>query len=143
MDRGTGSDTLDILVVNWQDRLNPQAGGAEVHLHEVFGRLVARGHRVVLLASGWKGAPVREVVDGIEVHRVGGRYSFAVKAPRYYRKHLAAESFDVMIEDLNKVPLFSPLWSRHRLVLLVHHLFGATAFEEASLPVATASGRSG
>lgn len=139
MDRGTGSDTLDILVVNWQDRLNPQAGGAEVHLHEIFGRLVARGHRVVLLASGWKGAPVREVVDGIEVHRVGGRYSFAVKAPRYYRKHLAAESFDVMIEDLNKVPLFSPLWSRHRLVLLVHHLFGATAFEEASLPVATAT----
>jgi len=28
-----------LLVVNWQDRENPEAGGAEQHLHEIFGRL--------------------------------------------------------------------------------------------------------
>jgi glycosyltransferase involved in cell wall biosynthesis len=42
-----------------------------------------------------------------------------------------------MVEDLNKVPLLTPLWARHRLALLVHHLFGRTAFQEASLPLAT------
>ena len=35
---------LRIAVVNWQCRENPQAGGAEIHLHEIFGRLAARGH---------------------------------------------------------------------------------------------------
>ncbi len=133
------SGTLRILVVNWQDRLNPQAGGAEIHLHEVFGRLVERGHSVTALVSGWPGAPRRETVDGLEVHRVGGRYTFNLVAPRYYRTELAARDFDVMVEDLNKVPLFAPFWSRSPLVLLVHHLFGRTAFEEAPFPMALAT----
>ena len=37
---------MNVLVVNWQDREHPQAGGAEIHLFEIFGRLAARGHRV-------------------------------------------------------------------------------------------------
>ena len=28
---------MKILLVNWQDRDNPQGGGAEIHLHEIFG----------------------------------------------------------------------------------------------------------
>ena len=47
---------MKILLVNWQDRDNPQGGGAEIHLHEIFGRIASNGHRVDLLASGWKGA---------------------------------------------------------------------------------------
>jgi glycosyltransferase involved in cell wall biosynthesis len=124
-------------VVNWQDRHNPQAGGAEIHLHEVFGRLAARPeHRVTLLASGWNGSPRRDSIDGIDVHRVSGRHGFAAAAAPYYRRKLARRNFDVIIEDLNKVPLYAPFWARSPLVLLVHHLFGRTAFEEASLPVA-------
>ena len=48
---------LRIAVVNWQCRENPLAGGAEIHLHEIFGRLADKGHEVSLLCSGWKGAP--------------------------------------------------------------------------------------
>lgn len=127
---------MTILLINWQDRLNPQAGGAETHLHQIFGRLVQRGHQVTLLASGWAGSARREIVDGIDVHRSGGRHTFSVAAPRYFRKALARQSFDIVIEALNKVPLFTPLWTRLPTVLLVHHLFGRTAFREASLPVA-------
>jgi glycosyltransferase involved in cell wall biosynthesis len=47
------------------------------------------------------------------------------------------DRFDLIIEDLNKVPVFSPLWSRCPVVLLVHHLFGATAFEQAGPILAT------
>jgi glycosyltransferase involved in cell wall biosynthesis len=131
-----GGPRLDLLVMNWQDRLNPQAGGAEIHLHEIFGRLAARGHRVTLLVSGWPGAPRREVVDGMEVHRVGGRYTYNLAAPRYFRRELRGREFDVVVEDLHKVPLFTPYWVRRPLVLLVHHLFGGTAFQEAPWPVA-------
>ena len=137
--RGAPPPSLDILVVNWLDRENPQAGGAEAHLHEVFGRLVAWGHRVTLLCSGFPGAPERARLDGIEVHRTGGRYSFALAARRYFRRHLAERLFDVIVEDLNKVPLFVPRWTDRPVVLLVHHLFGTTAFQEASLPLATAT----
>jgi glycosyltransferase involved in cell wall biosynthesis len=130
---------MRILVLNWQDRLNPNAGGAETHLHEIFARIVARGHLVTALVSGWEGAEAREDVDGIEVHRAGGRYTFNLAAPRYYRGRLAHRNYDVMVEDLNKVPLFTPYWAGHPLSLLVHHLFGTTAFQEASLPVAAAT----
>jgi glycosyltransferase involved in cell wall biosynthesis len=127
---------LRVLVVNWQDRENPQAGGAEEHLHEVFGRLAARGHEITLLVSGWRGAERTTRLDGMEVHRAGGRHTFSLAAPWYFRRHLAGNAYDLILEDLNKVPVFTPAWSPTPTALLVHHLFGATAFEEASVPVA-------
>jgi glycosyltransferase involved in cell wall biosynthesis len=126
--------------VNWQDRQNPRSGGAEIHLHEVFGRLATRGHEVTLLVSGFDGAEPRLRLDGMDVHRTGGRHTFPLAATRYHRRHLASQPFDIVIEDLNKVPVFAQTWRRGTpTVLLVHHLFGATAFQEASLPVATAT----
>ena len=72
----------------------------------------------------------------MDVHRTGGRHTFPIMAPLYHRRHLAERSFDVVIEDLNKVPVFAPWWRPTPAVLLVHHLFGITAFSEATLPVA-------
>jgi len=134
---------VKILVLNWQDWENPQAGGAEVHLHEIFKRLVTWGHSVTLLCSAWPGCEPRVTLDGIDIHRVGGRYTLSFAAPRYFRRRLRAERFDVVVEDLNKVPFFSPLWGAGRAVLpvalVVHHLFGTAAFKEASFPVAAAT----
>ena len=131
---------MKILVLNWLDRENPQAGGAEVHLHEIFGRLTSWGHSVTLLCSGWPECTPRAVLDGIEVHRVGSRYTLSLAAPMYYRRRLRREPFDVVVEDLNKVPFFSPFWGVGAPVaLIVHHLFGTAAFKEASLPVAAAT----
>lgn len=130
---------MKLLVVNWQDRRNPQAGGAEIHLHETFGRIAALGHQVTMLTSGWSGAAAREELDGIDVHRTGSRYTFSLAAPRYYRSRLAGERHDLVVEALNKVPLFTPLWSRSPVAVVVHHLFGATAFREAPAPVAAAT----
>ena len=124
-------------MINWQDRANPQAGGAEAHLHEIFGRLAARGHAVTLLASGWSGAAARDRLDGIEVHRAGTRHTFPLHVRGAYRS--IGQRFDVVIEDLNKVPVFTPRWVDSPVVLLVHHLFGRTAFEEASFPLAAAT----
>ena len=129
---------MRILVLNWQDFTNPQAGGAELHLQEIFSRIVDSGHRVDLLCSSWKNAPERANLGGIEVYRTGSRHTYPFVAHRYYRRHLAANEYDVVIEDLNKVPLYTPLWSLRKLVALVHHLFGGTVFREATPPVAAA-----
>ena len=121
------------------DRLNPQAGGAETHLHEVFGRLAGWGHEVTLLSSGFPGAPARDSIDGIQVHRLGTRMTFGLRVPGYLRRTLRGHRFDIAVEDLNKVPVFLPAWTETPVVLLVHHLFGPTAFQEASFPVAAAT----
>jgi hypothetical protein len=134
--RSPSEGPLRILVVNWLDRENPLAGGAETHLHQVFGRLAGRGHEVTALVSGWPGCAPRTSLDGIDVHRAGGRYTFSAAAPRYCRRHLARARFDVVVEDLNKIPVFTPYWVRAPVVVLVHHLFGLSAFQAASLPVA-------
>ena len=130
---------MRILVTNWLDRENPKAGGAEIHLHEVFGRLASRGHEITLLTSGFEGAPPRTRLDGMDVHRCGGRYTLSWAAPRYYRRALRGRPFDAVVEDLNKVPLFTPWWAAGPVVLLVHHLFGRIAFQEAPLPLALAT----
>jgi glycosyltransferase involved in cell wall biosynthesis len=129
---------LRILVVNWQDRENPQAGGAEIHLHEIFGRLAAAGHEVSLLCGGWPGCPPTANVDGIEVSRVGTRNTFRLLARRGFRQHFANRPIDVLVEDINKMPLHTPRWGVKKVVAVVPHLFGGTVFEELPFPVAAA-----
>ncbi len=138
MNSGPTVTRLRVAVVNWQCRENPLAGGAEIHLHEIFGRLAERGHEVVLLCGGWPGCPPRASLDGIEVHRIGTRHTFPFLARRYWHQHLHARGFDVLVEDINKVPLYTPTWRTPALVALVPHLFGGTAFQELHIPLATA-----
>jgi glycosyltransferase involved in cell wall biosynthesis len=134
----SGYALVRVLVVNWQDRENPHAGGAEIHLHEIFGRLAGRGHEVTLLCSGWPGAAPRATIDGISVHRVGSRNSFQFVARRYYERALASTAPEILVEDINKVPLWTPRWGAARTVALVPHLFGTTAFQEVAAPLAAA-----
>ena len=128
---------MRILLVNWNDRENPEAGGAEIHLHELFGRIAKWGHEVQLIASGWPGCASRALVDAIQVTRIGGRHSFALRGRGAVRRALRERSFDVVIEDINKVPLFLPTLTRLPFVAIVPHLFGTTAFAEASAPTAS------
>ena len=127
---------MRILLVNWNDRENPHAGGAEVHLHSLFGRIAKLGHDVHLIASGWPSAAPGAVVDGIQVTRVGGRHTFALRGRGAVRRALAQQQFDVVVEDINKVPLFLPTLTSLPFVAIVPHLFGTTAFDEASAPMA-------
>ena len=129
---------MRVLLVNWQDRDNPQAGGAEIHLHEIFGRLAAMGHDVTLLCSGWDGCAPRARLDGIEILRVGRRYTFPFLARPFFRRVLADARFDLVVEDVNKVPLYTPLWGGPPVIALVPHLFGGTAFQELAAPLAAA-----
>jgi len=125
-----------ILLVNWNDRENPHAGGAEIHLHELFGRLAGWGHQVDLIASGWPGGAPRVELDGMRVRRVGGRHSFALLGRGAVRGALGERAHDVVVEDVNKLPLFLPTLTRLPFVAIVPHLFGTTAFAEVNWAMA-------
>lgn len=126
---------MRILIINWQDLRNPLAGGAEVHLHEVFSRIARRGHEVTLLCSRFDGGGAEEVVDGMRVIRQGSRSLFNYGVPRLYRR-VGGGTFDVVVEDLNKIPFFTPLFVREPLVGIGHHLFRTSIFRETNPLVA-------
>jgi glycosyltransferase involved in cell wall biosynthesis len=128
---------VNILLVNWQDLENPDAGGAEIHLFELFRRIVRTGHRVHLVCSGWRGAARTAVADGISIERHGDRHTFALVGRRAVRGALASAGYDVVVEDVNKLPLYTPGLTRLPVVAVIPHLFGSTAFHEAPWPVAT------
>lgn len=127
---------MRILVVNWLDPHAPRAGGAELHLEEVFGRLAARGHQVTIVSSGWAGVQEEEWIGGMRIVRVGRWWSFPFAYRQGLKRAGGLESFDVVIEDLNKLPLGLGREAPIPAVLLVHHIWGIAAFRAASIPLA-------
>jgi glycosyltransferase involved in cell wall biosynthesis len=129
---------VNVLALNWRDPGHPEAGGAEVHLFEILRRWVARGTRVTYLASGFDGGAPEAERDGVRILRRGTWWNGNWAAMRAVRGELKREAFDLVVEDLNKLPYFSPLFTRVPVLVVVPHLFGTTVFAEASLPIATA-----
>lgn len=126
---------LSILVVSYRDIHHPQMGGAEIILHEVYRRLQARGHRVTFLTGAWPGGPRSARIDGMEVIRAGRTGTFNYTVPFSWRR-LRGRGFDVMVEDVNKIPFYGPFYQRDIPVLAnVPHLFGTTVFREAIWPI--------
>ncbi len=127
---------MKILVVNWQDLRHPLAGGAEVHLQEVFSRIARMGHDVVVYCSSFPGAPRQEVIDGLRILREGGRYFFNFRFLYSYLFRFRRQGFDIVVDDMNKIPFFTPLYVRRPIYGIMHHLFGRSIFHEAPAPVA-------
>ena len=125
------------LILNERDPKHPKAGGAEVHVAEIFSRLAARGHEVVQASSSFPGAPPRERVDGIEVWRLGALPAYYPRALWTCARTTRAGRFDVVVECLNKLPFLSPLYARVPVLGLCHHLFGEAAYLQVSWPVAS------
>jgi len=121
---------LNILALNWEDLSNPQAGGAEVHLQEILKRIARRGHNVTLLCSGYPGSLPSEEVDGIKIVRRGSRFNFNFAAPFALKSLLREGNWDIVIEDINKIPFYTPLYHKLPLLVVIPHLFSDSVFKE-------------
>ena len=119
-----------ILAINWQDISNPLGGGAEVHFHEIFKRVAAAGHNVTLLCSRYNGAADEEMIDGIRIVRRGKRNTFNFVVPSEYKKLRDEKEFDVVIDDINKIPFYTPLYVKEPILAIVHHFFSRTIYLE-------------
>ena len=128
---------MRILIMNWRDILHPLAGGAEVHVHEIFRRLADQGHEITLLSSGMAGLKQEESVDGIRTVRVGNWMNFNFAGARAYLSRFRKMSWDVVVDDVNKIPFYTPVYVRKPILMLVPHLFGTTVFSEVPIPQAT------
>jgi len=123
---------LQILAINWQDLSNPRAGGAEIHFHEIFKRIVQKGHKVTLLCSHYAEAKEEEEIDGIRIIRKGSWFVFNFSAFWEVKKILKQEKWDLVIEDINKLPFYSHFWHNLPLLVIVHHFFDKAIFREVN-----------
>jgi len=127
---------MEIVVLNWRDLASPQTGGAEVHLHEVFARLASRGHRVLLISTKYPGLSKHENIRGLDVLRVGTPVCSNVAIPWSARQICRQWRPDIVVDCLNKLPFFAPMFVPCPVVGIVHHLPGKSAFHEVLFPVA-------
>jgi glycosyltransferase involved in cell wall biosynthesis len=125
-----------LLAVNFRDPAHPEAGGAELHLEEILLEAARRGWRVTWLACGFPGGAPEAEHRGLRVVRRGDWWNFNLVVPGVLRREFADPAPDLVVEDINKAPCFTPAFTRAPVAAIVPHLFGATAFLEASAPVA-------
>jgi len=129
---------VKILVINWRCMYNPLAGGAEIYLQEIFRRLVGRGHEVTQLAERYPGSEETETIDGIKVLRMGGAQTFNFAVYRNLKRVVDDGGYDIVVDDLNKVPFYSPWIVKDRPVMaILMHLFRGSIFKEALFPLAS------
>lgn len=110
-------------VVAWRDLDDPEAGGSELHVHEVISRWAAAGVEVQLWTSRVDGAARDIHRGGYIVHRAAGRYAvFARTALLGLRGRIG--SGQGVVEVWNGMPFFSPLWARRPRLTFLHHVHG-------------------
>src|SRR3989441_4632791 len=66
----------------------------------------------------------------------GGPLSFPLPPRGAARRRLRAHAYDIVVEDINKLPLYLTQLTDLPFCVIVPHLFGTTAFAEASWPIA-------
>lgn len=115
------SKPLHILIFNWRDTKHVYAGGAEVYVHELAKRWVKNGHNVTLFCGNDRTCAHEEVIDGVHIIRKGGFYTVYVWAFIYYVLFLRKKC-DVIIDAANGIPFFTPLYSRKKIFLVIHHV---------------------
>jgi glycosyltransferase involved in cell wall biosynthesis len=129
---------VHVLALNWRDLKNPRGGGAEVHMEEILRHLGRRGHRCTLLTSRFAGGAGVEEADGYRIVRAGHELDFNLVVPFLYRRVAATDPPDIVLDDINKIPFFSPLWTRVPVLAVIPHLMGTTVFQEVNPVVAAA-----
>jgi glycosyltransferase involved in cell wall biosynthesis len=112
-----------IHVLAWRDLDDPEGGGSEVHADEFERRWADAGLDVLHRTSGAVGQPAQAERHGYRVVRRGSRYSVF---PRTIASELTRRMgrYDALVEVMNGVPFFSPVWCRRPRILFLHHVHG-------------------
>lgn len=127
---------LKILIFNWRDIKNPEAGGAEVFTHENAKRWVKAGNEVTLFTSEYPNSKDEEVLDGIQIIRSGGKYSVYRQAKKYYRQRFSREGYDIYVDEINTRPFLTTQFvDKDKIIALIHQLAREYWFYETPFPL--------
>jgi glycosyltransferase involved in cell wall biosynthesis/O-antigen/teichoic acid export membrane protein len=123
--------TLHILVLTDRDWMHPQGGGTGTNLYGQVARWTAWGHRVTVIAGDYPGAePVQRLGPNLVVHHMGSRRTVFARAAWAVRRRGVGADADIVVEVVNGIAFFTPLWLRRPRVALVHHVHRRMYVEE-------------
>lgn len=128
---------MKIFANNWRCIKNPLAGGAEIYFQEIFKRIVKQGHSVTQLAVRFDNTPEQEIIDGVKIIRIGTKNTFNFAVYRELPHLLEQDNYDIVIDDLNKIPFYGPWLTKKPVLALLMHLFRKSIFSEVSIPFAS------
>ncbi len=129
---------LKILAFNWRCLRHPQAGGSEVNIFEQAMRWSAIGHEVTIFCAdpGPERPGQQPFDDGkLTVIRRGNKLTVYLHAAVFMLTQ--GHRYDRVLEVMNGVPFFAPLFTNTPTTLLIHHVMAKQWFIEAPGPVAT------
>ena len=127
---------MKVLVINWRDIKNPEAGGAEIHIDEILKRK-PKNWQVDFVSAEFKGCRPSETINGYQVTRIpnNGLFNFTFKG--YWQKELSKRGYDLVIDDVSKIPLATPRYIKDTPVLAIqHHIHGKSLFSQLLFPMA-------
>jgi glycosyltransferase involved in cell wall biosynthesis len=73
------------------------------------------------------------MLDGIHVERGGRQWTVHQRA--FTRYHLRHREFDVVVDEVNTIPFFTPLWTHIPRVMLIHQLAREVWWHESRFPL--------
>ena len=116
-----GIRTVHMLA--WRDLDDDEAGGSEIHAHNIASVWEQSGLEVTHRTSFSNGRPEIDVRDGYRVVRRGSRYSVFPRAAVAEKLRLYGRA-DALVEIWNGMPFASPLWRRGPRMVWLHHIHG-------------------
>ncbi|HVB94946.1 MAG TPA: glycosyltransferase family 4 protein [Acidimicrobiales bacterium] len=108
-------------VVAWRDFDDPEAGGSELHAHQILSAWAEAGLDITLTTSSVPEARAVARRGGYRVVRRAGRYAVF---PRTLVSGALGRlgTGDGLVEVWNGMPFFSPLWARCPRITFLHHV---------------------
>ena len=117
-------------MLSWRDTKNPKGGGAEYVTYELFRRW-AKEHECTWFTSAFDGCLSSEVIDGVKVIRKGGAVGVYFEAYKFLKRN----KFDVVIDQVNTIPFFTPLYYSGKKIAFFHQLCENIWFYEMKFPL--------
>ena len=110
-----------VHVLAWRDLDDAEAGGSELHAHQILSRWARAGLDVTMRTSFAADHPAVTRRDGYRVVRRAGRYMVFPRSALAELTGLHGPA-DGLVEIWNGMPFFSPVWARVPHVVWLHHL---------------------
>ena len=89
------------------------------------------GNNVNLYCYQFENSANEEIIDGIKIIREGSRNLFNFYVPWRYLTKFKKQDYDIVIDDINKIPFYLPLFVKKPVLAISHHFFGKSIFREA------------
>jgi len=125
---------MNLVWFSWKDINHPKAGGAELISWNIMKRLVGDGHSVRLITSSYSKSSDYEILNGVEIFRVGNTLTVYLRAFFAFRRHCKKWP-DLVIDEMNTIPFGAAFYDKCPSVLLTYQLAREVWFFQMRWPL--------